>query len=286
MRASPSRSSAPGAASTLRSPALLLLAASGMLLTTQAAHAEPGKNAGKRSRMSLEEVAVMLSSSSEDEVRTALETAALLPARDIIPMLDERVRAGLSRELLDVAIDSLLLLNERSAGPLLLDLAHHRRVEVRVRALELTAKLKTANAELVLRGALGDVSPDVRRAAAHALAESGAHDSQAQLIKALELGVDGSAHALGKLAKTDDLPRLLPYVNKFPLSTISPMVEALLARKDLPEAEKLRAIEAVAAVGGDDAAESLIGLLASLPAEAPARVRRVLTDAVQKGKSP
>lgn len=284
----PVHSPAGGRASTppvARCGLLLLLAAGGLLLTTPLAHAAPTKTPGKRAHMSLEEVAVMLSSSSEDEVRTALETAAMLPARDIVPMLDERVRAGLSRELLDVAIDSLLLLNERSAGPLLIDLAHHRRSEVRVRALELITKLKTSNGELALRAALGDVSPDVRKAAAHALAESGAHDSQAQLIKALELGVDGSARALGKLAKSDELPRLLPYVSKFPLPTITPMVESVLARKDLSEADKLRALESVAAVGGEDALESLSGLLASLPAEAPARVRRFLTDAVQKGKN-
>jgi hypothetical protein len=258
-----------------------------LLLTSLPAQAAPSKPAPRkgRSQISIEEVAVMLSSSDEDEVRTALETAATLPPREVLDVLEERVRGGLSRELLDVAIDSLLLLGDPSEATLLLDLARHRRPEVRVRALEVIGRLKLPHAEATLTRALSDSAPEVRKAAADALAQGGAHGSMSALYKALELGVDGAGHALGRLAKPDDLARLLTLVNQLPMTRITPMIEALLARKDVTEAEKLRAIGTVVAVGGEDATAGVSALLAQLPSDAPPRVRRALTDAVQKGNS-
>ncbi|MDB4985662.1 MAG: hypothetical protein JWN04_840 [Myxococcaceae bacterium] len=255
------------------------------LLLTPSVQAIPVKPK-TRSQISLEEVAVMLSSSSEDEVRTALETAATLPARDIVAMLDERVRSGLSRELLDVAIDSLLLLDDKTASPLLVDLAQHRRPEVRVRALEVMGRLKSSNLESVLLRGLSDVTPEVRKAAADALAESGARGSIPTLFKAFERGVEPAGVALGRLAKPEDLTRLLDYVGKLALDTVTPMVVALLGRRDLSEADKLRALNKVTTLAGDDATSGAETLLAQLPSDASPRLRRALTDAVEKGKAP
>ena len=252
------------------------------------AAAAPGKPAPSkaRSQASLEEVAVMLSSNDEDEVRTALETAATLPAGDVLPMLEERVRSGLSRVLLDVAIDSLMLLDSKSEAPLLSDLARHRRPEVRVRALEVLGRLKAVpSAERVLTDALGDQAPEVRSAAASALAELGSRSSLPALERALDRGVDGAARALGRLAKPDDLGRLLERVGRTPTTLLTPMFAALLARKDVPDPDKLRSIEKLAGLGGEEASNALSELHAQLPSEASPRVRKALDEAAQKGKS-
>jgi hypothetical protein len=256
------------------------LAALGVNVSAGPALAAPTKQSKARTQASLEEVAVMLSSPDEDEVRTALETAATLPPGDIIAMLDDRVRAGLSRVLLDVAIDSLLLLDDPASAPLLIDLAHHRRPEVRVRALEVLGRLKASHSEAMLVRGLSDLSPEVRTAAANALADSGARESMAPLTRALEHGVDAAGRALGRLAKPAEVVPLLAYIEKLPVSQVTPLIEALLARRDVPEADKLLAVQRVSALPGDDASTGLTALLSLLPPDASPRVRKALTEAV------
>jgi HEAT repeat protein len=254
---------------------------------TNTAHAAPGKPATSKARAqaSLEEVAVMLSSNQEDEVRTALETAATLPAGDVLPMLEERIRSGLSRVLLDVAIDSMMLLDSKLEAPLLTDLTRHRRADVRVRALEVMGRLKAPTSEQVITRALGDQAPEVRKAATDALAELGSRSSMPALERALKLGVDGAARALGRLAKPDDVTRLLDHVGNTPTTQLAPMFAVLLSRKDIPDADKLRGIEKLSGLGGEEAHEALSALLAQLPSDVSARVRKALDEAVQKGKS-
>jgi hypothetical protein len=246
---------------------------------------DPPARPPARKRLSVEEISVMLSSSEENELRSALEASALLPAREVLPLLDERVRAGLPRMLLDVAIDSLLLIADRGAGPLLVDLASHRRPEVRVRALEALGRVKSPAAEPTLTRALGDLDPNVRKSAAAGLAELGLHGSFGALARALERGVEGAPRALGRVAKSDDVGRLLEFLGTVSLPTLTPMFEALLARKEISEAAKLSSVEKIAGLGGDDARGELQALLAQLPREASPRLRRALTEAAQGGAS-
>ncbi|MDB4975504.1 MAG: hypothetical protein JWN48_3845 [Myxococcaceae bacterium] len=275
-------------------PLLPLLFSGSMLLgslllpaLTPRAHAAPSKGAKAHSTMSMEEVMVMLSSPVEDEVRTALETAAMLPPRDSVPMLEDRVRSGLSRVLLDVAIDSLMLLDDKSASPLLLDLVRHRRPEVRVRTLEVMGRLKAPNLQPALVRALSDQEPAVRNAAASALAESGAESSVAPLTEAYERGVESAGAALGKLGKPEHLLRMLEgYAGKLPLGSITALAEALLERRDVSEADKLRAVGTVTRLPGDDASTGAAALLERLPKAASPRVRQALTEAVEKGSTP
>jgi len=269
-------------------PWLLSGAVACTVLAVGSAHAAPNKAArtGKaRAQASLEEVAVMLSSPDENEVRTALETAATLPPADVLPMLDDRVRAGLPRVLLDVAIDSLMLLDDRGSAPLLNDLARHRRPDVRVRALEVIGRVAAPTAEQALTNALADQVAEVRKAAADALGELGSRTALAPLERALTLGVDGAARALGRVAKPDEVPRLLEQIGKVPTATLKPMFAALLPRRDVPEADKLRAVSLLSALGGEEVQTALTELSAELAPETPARVKKALDEAVQKGKS-
>jgi len=67
------------------------------------------------------------------------------------------------------------------------------------------------------------------------------------------------------------------------LNTVTPMVDVLIARRDLSEADKLRAAEKVIALPGDDSADGSRALLERLPTDASPRVRRALQQAVEKG---
>lgn len=236
-----------------------------------------------RPQASLEEIAVTLSASTEDEVRSALELAATLPAREVMPLLEERVRAGLPVVLLDVALDTLLLLGDPSSSPLLVDLAQHRRPAIRARALETLARLRAPGALSVLRRGLGDLEPEVQKAAAQGLGELGAHDGFEPLARAFELGVEGAGAALGRVASSADVPRLSEYVASRSPETVAPVIEALLARREIAEAEKLRLVEQLRALGTEEAQHELAGLLTRLPRDASPALRRALTQAAAPG---
>jgi HEAT repeat protein len=257
-----------------------------MLVATLAPAALVQAAPAKKPKITVEEVAVMLASNDEEEVRSAIEAAPLLPPAEVVPMLEDRVRSGLSRTLLDVAIDSLLLLGDKSSSALLAELAHHRRVEVRVRALESLARLKAGPSREALVGALNDLAPEVRNAGAEGLAELGDRTSVPLLTRAFERDVAGAAAALGKLSKPEDINPLLESLERYSLDRWQPFFLALLSRRDLPEADKLRALERLIARGGDDTADALASLQSGLPADASPKVRKVLADAIQKAQEP
>jgi HEAT repeat protein len=258
------------------------------LCTTRPASALPPKKAPAAARptLSLEEVAIMVASSDDDEVRSALEAAALLPAAEVLPIVDERIRNGLPRELLDVAIDSLLLLNDRSSAPLLGELARHRRPEVRARSLDALARLKAPEAKDVIVTALGDPAPEVRAAAAAALGELGSSENLGALQKALEREVDGAADALGRVARPEQLDRLFALVGAVPLARLAPMFAALLERRDVSERDKLRAVDKLEKTSDDESRALSAKLLAELPREASPRVRKALAQAAQASAAP
>lgn len=256
----------------------LVLAPSEAVLAQASA---PKGRGDARAEPSLEEVAIMLAASDAEEVRSALEAAAVLPAGEVVPLIDDRVRAGLPHALLDVALDTLLLLGDASATPLLLDLARHRRPEVRVRALEVLAQVSSPSAEQAALQALGDLEPNVRRAAAEVLAAVGTRAAFPALVRAFELGVEGAPRALGKTAGAADVDRLVMYFGKYPLATLTPMLEALFARRDIAEAEQLGVVNALAALATDDARAALNALLTTLPRGASPSLRRALSRAAQ-----
>jgi len=242
------------------------------------AAAPPGK---KQPVSSLKEVTVMLSSAEVDEVRSALERAALLPPKQVMPVVFARVRAGLPPMLLDVAIDTLILLNDPAAGPLLDDLARHRRSAVRRRALDAAAQLRVRGAEPLLARGLDDLSPEVRSAAVEGLGEVAARGSFAQVLRALEMGVEGSALSLGKITDSAHLDSALGLIGEHPLETLTPMVETLLMRRDLSEDDKLKVVERLAEVSTEPLRKLLSELLAKLPREASPKLRKAMTDVAE-----
>ncbi|HEY6876539.1 MAG TPA: HEAT repeat domain-containing protein [Polyangiales bacterium] len=257
-----------------------------MLVVTLAQTAPVRAAPAKKPKITIEEVAVMLASNDEEELRSALEAAPLLPPGEVVPMLEDRVRSGLSRTLLDVAIDSLQLLNDKSASALLVELSRHRRPEVRVRALESLSHAKTSQARDALVRGLGDADADVRNAAAMALAELADHGTFTTLLHALERGIEGAAPALGKLAKPEDLNALFDALEHHGLDRCRPFFATLLARRDFPDAEKVRALERLIARGGEDTVDALSTLQSELPADASPRVKKLLADAIQKAQNP
>lgn len=236
--------------------------------------AEPG--------LSLEEIAVMLSSSQSDDVRDAIEGAALLGSKDVIPMVKERIKAGLPPELLDSAMDALVMLGDPSAGDVFAALVRHRRPSVRLRAVQALVALRVTDAYPVLIGALSDASPEVREAAAQGLGELNAKGSTDAVFKAFDRDVPGSSRSLGTLAGDADVARILTYLGRVPLTSLTPIFDVLLTRRDLKDNTRVSIVTRLTELGTAEARGYLEGVSHTLPANAPERLRRAIDDAVRR----
>ncbi len=252
----------------------LTLAAT-LFATAAARAAEP-----EAAQLSLEEIAVRLSSADTHGIGAAIEAAAGLGSRDAAVMIGQRVRAGLPPRLLDAAIDTLMLLGEPSTAPVFVALAVHRRHSVRLRALQVLIALRPKDTERLLLRGLGDSNAAVRGAAAEGLGEIGAKSSVDTLFRAFDRGNAQAAAAIGRLCPAGDLPRVLAYVGRIPLTSLTPRFDALLARRDLGEAPKLQVVMQLHELGTAEARGTIEGLRARLPPDAPARLRRAIEDAV------
>lgn len=235
---------------------------------------------------SLQDVSRMLAAADDDTLRSGLEGAAQLPPRQVLPLVEDRVRAGLPPGLLDVAMDTIQLLSDPAAEPILRTLSRHRRAAVRKRALEVLSQLKLASAEKALIAGLRDPDNDVRAAAATGLGEMGAHGSFDELLQAQQRGVPGSPVALGRVARGEQVDRLTARIGEVPLEVVGPVCEAVFARTDLPEADKLKIAEKLTELQSDEARALRDALLAKLPSGASQRLRRALASEAAKGTTP
>ena len=91
-----------------------------------------------------------------------------------------------------------------------------------------------------------------------------------------------AAKALGRVAKDEHVPRLLAYLGRVPLTTLTPVLDALLTRRDLSEASKLSVVTQLQELGTAEARGYLEGLAQRLPGDTPLRVRRAIEDAVSR----
>jgi HEAT repeat protein len=258
---------------------LLLTFAAG---TALAAGGAPKKSARLGAGLSLEEVAVMLGSPSDDEVRMALESAPSLRNRQATPLIIERVRSGLKPALLLAAVDALGALGDPRAAELLAQLTRHRRPQVRVRAVLALAALKTEATEPALVRALSDPAEEVRDAAADGLALAGAKHALAPLFQAFDRGVGRAGPAIGELAEPSVLPRITSYFGRVSFVGLEPMLDALFLRRNLSEETKLGLVQSIAKQGDAGARGYLEGLGEKLPADAPAGLRRSITETVAR----
>jgi hypothetical protein len=263
---------------------MCILAALAAPADAEAAEGGPKRKAPQRAAagLSLEEVAVMLGSTNADEVRLAIETAPSLRNKQVTPLLIERVREGLKPELLLAAVDTLAALGDARASELLTQLTRHRRPQVRVRAVLALAALKTDATEPALIRALADSSDEVRDAAADGLALAGAKHALAALFQAFDRGVSKAGSALGQLADASALPRITSYFGRVSFVGLSPLLDAMFARRNLSEDIKLGLVRDIAKQANADARGYLEGLGEKLPSDAPANLRKTIAETVAR----
>jgi hypothetical protein len=223
-----------------------------------------------------------LASSDEAVIQQGIEALGLAGTPDVVEPLAARIRRGLPPELLEMAVDTLIITGQASAGPVLITLVAHRRPEIRLKAVQGIASIKPRGAEQSLTLALGDSDPQVRAAAAVGLGAVGARGSVDQLFLALEHGVLEASTSIGQLATPAEAMRLLGYLGRLAFDAISPGLGELLARADLPDRTKLDLIARLAELATGGTKTFLQEFVAALPPTDRGPVRRAAEDAAMR----
>jgi hypothetical protein len=254
----------------------------GLLTLTPRLHAQTA--APTLSKESIAAAQEKLQSGSEPVIREGLETLASAtgPGSDTAAnAVIARLHRGLPPQLIEQAIDALVLLHRPSAGPALLELTQHRRTQVRAKAMAALAALQIRSAQSALLYALDDPSPEVRGAAVAALGHVGDGRAVAALLTAAERGVPGAWQASAQLARAGDVKEWLARAAKAEVADLRPALDALLTRSNLPADAKLRTVEWVRERGSVSARGALLDWLAALPKSARPDMRHALLKAVE-----
>jgi HEAT repeat protein len=273
--------SQPSALALVAAAGLAAASFAGARLGPMAATAEAqGRGRGARpAGPTVADAAAMLEARDEGTVRLGIETLGLTGSAEAVRPLAARVRRGLPPELLDLAVDTLVVLARPEAAEILTELAQHRRASVRLKAVTGLAQIRPRGVEGVLSRALDDGDPQVRAAAAVGLGQVGARASVDALFLALDRGVLEAATAIAQLATPPEIDRLLAYVGRLDLATLAPALVEIVARRDVPERKKLDVVARVAELATGEAKRFLGDLAASVPEGSGAAVRRAAEDA-------
>lgn len=238
--------------------------------------------AGTQLNAELEAANALLASDQRDQVEAGIQSLGLLGVEQAVEPLATRIRKGLPSELLELAITTLTALGQPRAGPILYELALHRRPEVRRQALEAIAATRPRDPEGVLLRALSDEDAQVRAAAAVALGELGTRRSVDRLFVALDRGNGDASAPLGKLVAPGSVSRLNTYLGKVTFAQMTPALATILERSDVAERDKLELIARLQELGTREVKAYLAGLTASPQHPFSPAVQRAIGRAVQQ----
>lgn len=223
-----------------------------------------------------------LQNGDEAAIRQAFASLGELGGDAAARAVIARLRRGLPPQLIEAAIDTLVLLNRPSLAPPLLELAQHRRTQIRIKAMQALAALRVRTAQSALLYALDDPSSEVRAAAVAALASVGNARALPALYTAAERNVPGAWQAIGSIATPADLKGLLAHAGAQDVTLIRPALDTLLARQDLPVEAKLRMVQQVTTLGSPAARACLVDWLEAYKTDGHPRLRKTLFDSVAR----
>jgi HEAT repeat protein len=212
----------------------------------------------------------------------ALDSLVQLGGEPSVAAIVARLRRGLTPQLTERAIECLVVIGKPSAGPALLELTLHRRAKLRQAAMTALGALKIRSAQSALLLALDDPSPDVRAAAARALAEVGTPRALPTLWEAAERGVGHALETIGTIATTREIKPVFAHVQNNDVTLIAPALQAMLERDSFPLAGKLTIVQEVEKLGSPSARMYLVRWLDAWKESGHPRLRQTLFDAIKR----
>jgi hypothetical protein len=223
-----------------------------------------------------------LGSNDPGTVRAATEQLAELGGDAAATAVSERLRRGLPPQLIEPAIAALERIGKPSVGPVLLELALHRRPQVRRRAIEAIGALRIRSAQSALLYALDDPSGEVRNASVLALSRVGDARALPALFAASERGLSHALIAIGQMATPKDVKAIVQRAKDSDITRIKPALQTMLDRQDFPISGKLALVNALAGLGPEQARNHFVQWLDALKTEGDPRLRKALLDAIAR----
>jgi HEAT repeat protein len=145
--------------------------------------------------------------------------------------------------------------------------AGHRAPDIRRRAVKALANVPEPRVNATLLERLGDAAPDVRAAAADALAARGDGKAVPRLFALVSRGDAGVAPALAALATPDIVPRVAELAGTVDEEIVANVLGEYVKRGDVPEKLRIDVLRTIGHLSGAVATTALADYLASVPAK-------------------
>lgn len=193
----------------------------------------------------------------------------------------ERLRDGLPPAQVESTLSEIVVAKDTKAVPIIAELLHHRRPQIRLQALEALCALQGRRSEKTLLETLDDPSRGVREAAARLLGDVGSRRALAPLLAAYKSGSNQALMSIGKLAGPAHLGTLLKGQDSASVDALLPALAIMLERDDFALHGKLRVVREVAQSHSEPAHQFLLGFLERYKTGGHARLRSALFDALK-----
>ncbi len=188
--------------------------------------------------------------------------------------LVELLAAGATPARAQAALDALAKLGEahllgKDQTTLdLLDLyAGHRAPEIRGRAIKVLGGMADPRVVPTLLERLGDAAPDVRAAAAEALAGRRELKASRRMFALLKLGDAGVAVPLATIATPDLVPQIAELAGTIDDGIVASALGEYVKRTDIPDKLRVDVLRTIGRLSGAAATTALVEYVASVPAK-------------------
>jgi HEAT repeat protein len=199
------------------------------------------------------------------------------------PLVDQLLMRGASVKVLVAALETEGRLAARASSDAVAPYIAHRKPEIRLAAARALARTGGPLAVSSLRRALSSPDPLVRAAGAEGLGKLGATGAVEDLFSVLAHDTPEAALSIALLCAPEQCDRLMALVGKLKFETLQASFVPLLLRpeKSLPDANKIRYIDRLRRLATKGAAAVLEAALAQLPKDESPAVRAALTKALK-----
>jgi HEAT repeat protein len=205
------------------------------------------------------------------DAAAALGASGAAGARD--PLV-ETLAAGATSARAAAALDALgklseahLLGKDQTTFDLLDLYAGHRAPEVRRRAIKVLGSIADARAVPTLMERLGDAAPDVRAAAAEALAARRDTKAAKRMFALLKVGDAGVAGPLAAIATPDLVPQIAELAGTIDDGIVATALGEYAKRADVPDRLRVDVLRTIGRLSGAAATTALVEYVASVPAK-------------------
>jgi hypothetical protein len=228
-----------------------------------------------------------------DALVQAIQAAAVAGTAEGALSIARLLMVGIPPRAAAAGLDALGVLGRPEGAIAVLRFLDHRRATLRRHAVAAAQAIHTPELVAALAARLGDSDERVRTEAATALADVGGAREVAQAFAAFERDVDamngarGSAlaHELAKLiaraGTADHVTRLLGFLRRAPLETMSDALTIAVRRGDIPDPLKVRIVNDVGNLATPGVRAFLTGI-ADAPRECGAAASRAARTAADR----